>query len=43
MGSASSKKTGRTFRAWCRRNQGLLIFLSLIIISLILAFLKTKR
>ena len=43
MGSTSHKKTERTFQAWCRRNQGLLIFLSLIIISLTLAFLKAKR
>jgi hypothetical protein len=43
MSSTYPKKTGRQLRAWCRRNQGLLIFVSLMIISLTLAFLKTKR
>jgi hypothetical protein len=43
MSSTSHKKTGRQLQAWCRRNQGLLIFLSLMLISLTLAFLKTKR
>jgi hypothetical protein len=43
MSSTSYKKTGRQLQAWCRRNQGLLIFVGLMIISLTLAFLKIKR
>lgn len=39
----SKKKTGRSLKAWCQQNQGILLLLSLFTISIALAFLKMKR